>query len=92
MNRKFIIFNDSQYIDEFSKFADKLIYIQEDYEKFSRLVIWPNDKAIKILKELLKSTKGKYEMLYILRISRCNNDEARYKMENLDFRICTVIS
>lgn len=84
MNRKFTFFSDSQYLDKFNKFSDKLIYIQQDFEKFSRLVIWPNNKALEVLKNLLNSTKERLGILYVLRASRCNNDEARYKMENLD--------
>ncbi|OKP94388.1 hypothetical protein [Paenibacillus sp. P46E] len=89
MDRKFIFFKDSQYLDEFNKFSDKLIYTQQNFEKFSRLVIWPNNRAIEVLKHLLKSTKERFGILYVLRASRCNNDEARYKMENLDLNQVT---
>lgn len=99
MNRKFIFFNDSQYVDEFNKFSDKLIYIQHDFEKFSRLVIWPNDRAVEVLKHLLRITKDNLGILYILKASRCNNEEARYKMEHLNLsqvtefldKFCTFI-
>ncbi|MFB6366573.1 hypothetical protein ACFCP7_21375 [Paenibacillus elgii] len=89
MNRKFIFFSDSQFIEEFNDFADRLVYFQQDYEKFSRLVIWPSDKAIFVICELLKITKEKYEVFYILRSSRCNNEEARYKMEAVDLKTIT---
>lgn len=83
MNRKFIFFNDSNFIEEFTDYCDRFVYIQQDYEKFSRLVIWPSDRATEVLTELLKGSLEPYEMFYILRNSRCNNEEARYKMEGL---------
>ncbi|MHA7966778.1 hypothetical protein ACX93W_21945 [Paenibacillus sp. CAU 1782] len=83
MNRKFVVLDDSQYVDEFSQFCDKLVYIQQNFDYFSRLVIWPNERAIDTLKKLLEKSKENFEVMYILMTSRCNNDEARYKAEHL---------
>ncbi|MEI7026574.1 hypothetical protein [Paenibacillus sp. y28] len=85
MNQKFVFFDDSECIGEFIDYAEKFVYIQQDFEKFSRLVIWPNDQAIEVLKVLLQSSTAPYAMFYILRSSRCNHEEARYKMEGLSF-------
>lgn len=89
MKRKFIFFEDSQYLEEFNDFSNRLVYIQQDFEKFSRLVIWPNDNAIETLIQLLKLTSENYELLYILRASRCNNEEARYKIKDLSLNQTT---
>jgi hypothetical protein len=93
MKKKFRFFKDSEYIEEFKAFADSNIYIEQDFDDFKRLVIWATEESMKYLQELLNETKGPYGIMYILRNSRCDNEEARYSVSGVELeQVCGFLN
>ena len=85
MKKKFTVFNDSHNIDEFNSFASSNVYVEQDFQDFKRLQVWATTDCIKYLLQLIDETKEPYGIMYILRNSRCGNEEARYISPTVDY-------
>ncbi|CAM4447126.1 hypothetical protein [Paenibacillus tarimensis] len=66
----------------FEKYADANVYHVSIEPDFSRLVVWSTDVTDTLL-NLVKSMSESLFILYVLHVSRCDQETARYQSEEL---------
>ncbi|WP_438447689.1 hypothetical protein [Gorillibacterium sp. sgz5001074] len=84
MPNKLVFFSDENKVDyeRFERFANKNVYNVYTQDDHSRIVVWTN-KAVHALIDLFMEMKEPYFILYILSVSRCDQETARYQSMEL---------
>lgn len=84
MQNKLVFFSDEDKDDyeRFERFVNKNVYNVYIQDDTSRIVVWTN-KVIHTLINFVMEMKEPYLILYILNVSRCGQEPARYQSMEL---------
>ncbi|BFT72389.1 hypothetical protein [Paenibacillus sp. P36] len=84
MTSKFGFFEQGNCDDfkRFESYANSNVYQIQNTEHYSRIIVWSTD-AIGTLKNLVRAMQEPYFILYILNVSRTDQDIARYQSHEL---------
>lgn len=85
MHKKLVFFSDEDKYDfeRFERFANKKVYNMYTQSDLPRIVVWSDEKVIHTLINLVMEMREPYFILYILNVSRCDQETARYQSMEL---------